>query len=251
MPPLSHPCPTVAIVGGGASGSLVAVHLLRELAGTGRTARILLVDRDGRHGLGRAYGTPDHRHLLNVPAAGMSALAGDAGHFAAWAGQRHGAAGTDFLPRQQYGRYLRDTLAEAERVAGPTVELHRLTADVDLVAPPVGGGPAAIRTDREWHSCDAVVLATGNPPATPIPPRRPVDGVLQIGDPWSPGALRQLHRCTNVLVVGCGLTMVDLAVTLCASPGVTVHAVSRSGLLPRAHHDIAGPAVDLDLPAGA
>ncbi len=38
-----------------------------------------------------------------------------------------------------------------------------------------------------------------------------------------------------MLVVGTGLTMVDMAVTLTRTPGRTVYAVSRHGLLPRVH----------------
>jgi len=44
--------PVIAIIGGGASGTLTAIHLLRLASVRQRPIRIALIDRDGRHGLG-------------------------------------------------------------------------------------------------------------------------------------------------------------------------------------------------------
>ena len=109
--------PVIAVIGGGASGTLTAVHLLR-LAGAGRPpVRIALIDAGGRHGLGQAYSTTHPGHLLNSPADAMSAVAGDAGQLLRWATANR-VAHDGFLRRSDYGRYLRDTLAEAARRAG-------------------------------------------------------------------------------------------------------------------------------------
>ncbi len=59
--------PRIAIVGGGASGTLTAVQLLRCAAAQQLPVRVTLIDRHGRHGLGLAYSTtrpvaPDERH---------------------------------------------------------------------------------------------------------------------------------------------------------------------------------------------
>ena len=61
----------MALVGGGASGSLVAAHLLRTFP---ERTRLVLIDRYGRHGRGQAYSTPDSHHLLNAVAALPSAV---------------------------------------------------------------------------------------------------------------------------------------------------------------------------------
>src|SRR4051794_7208929 len=77
--------PLVAVVGAGAAGSLVAIHLADRLARTGAAPfDLLLVDPDARLGRGVAYSTADPRHLLNVPAQGMSALPGRPTHFLDW-----------------------------------------------------------------------------------------------------------------------------------------------------------------------
>jgi uncharacterized NAD(P)/FAD-binding protein YdhS len=82
----------MAIVGGGASGVLSAVHLARCWTGSSRP-EVILYDGSARVARGAAYSTGDPRHLLNVPASRMSALADDPSHFVRWLG-RHDPAAT-------------------------------------------------------------------------------------------------------------------------------------------------------------
>jgi FAD-NAD(P)-binding len=77
----------IAVIGGGASGTLTASSLLREAADRRVPLQVALIDRHGRHGLGQAYSTTHPAHLLNSPASAMSALAGDPGHLARWAAE--------------------------------------------------------------------------------------------------------------------------------------------------------------------
>jgi len=110
--------PMIAIVGGGASGTLAAACLLREARGRRLPLRVALIDRHGRYGLGQAYSTAHPAHLLNSPVSAMSALTGDPGHLARWAA-RAGLPHDGFLPRSTYGRYLTELLTAAERSARP------------------------------------------------------------------------------------------------------------------------------------
>src|SRR6185312_12572120 len=100
----------VAIVGGGAAGLLAAVHLRRSKP----DAQITLIDASGRPGTGAADGTNDPTHLLNVPAARMSAWPDDPDHFARWLDQRAVTPAESFAPRLAYGRYLQDQLVAAD-----------------------------------------------------------------------------------------------------------------------------------------
>jgi uncharacterized NAD(P)/FAD-binding protein YdhS len=88
-------CPVIAIVGGGASGTLLAAQLLRAGA-----ARVVLIERAGRLGRGVAYGTGFAGHLLNVPAASMSALPDDPDHLLRFLREHHdpATAPTTFVP---------------------------------------------------------------------------------------------------------------------------------------------------------
>ena len=227
----------IAIVGGGASGTLAAIHLLRQAASRRTPLRVALIDRHGRHGLGQAYSTTHPGHLLNSPADAMSALAGDPGHLTRWAAAA-GLPHDGFLPRRAYGRYLTYSLAAAERSARPAARVSRITADV-----------VAIRRHSHGHShsralrlhlaadgridADAVVLAAGNlPPAVPcaVPQDR------YIPDPWEPGALDAAADGSPVAVLGTGLSMLDVTIALTgAHPDTVVHAISRHALLPREH----------------
>ncbi len=221
--------PVVAIVGAGASGTLAAVQLLRQAGRQGLPLHVALIDRHGRHGRGQAYSTSHPAHLLNTPAAGMSAVPGSPDHLVQWARDKEiGYEG--FLPRSAYGDYLSELLAAEERRAQPTARVARLTSQV--VAIRRGCGPRALRLDLAAEGrvdADAVILATGN-----LPPGGPVAGVQSsrvIADPWAPGALRLAGNGGRVVVVGSGLTMIDVAIALTSvNPNTTVHAVSRHGL---------------------
>ncbi|HEU4950571.1 MAG TPA: FAD/NAD(P)-binding protein [Holophagaceae bacterium] len=219
----------LAIVGAGASGVLAAVHL--HEAAPGLSTAIL--DAGARAARGLAYGTPYGAHLLNVPAGRMSARLGDPGHFERWLEARGipEAAGV-FAPRAHYGDYLAELLSEA---CAPPSRYRRL------------GGTAVglTRSGAEWavHLQDGralaagqVVLALGNlAPADPLGLGADApEGYLQ--DPWAPGAAQGLAPDAPVLLLGTGLTMVDLALALRAEGHRgPLHAISRRGLLPRSH----------------
>src|SRR5271156_5580938 len=199
----------VAIVGGGAAGVLAAVHLRRSKP----DAQITLIDASGSPGTGAAYGTNDPTHLLNVPAQRMSAWPDDPDHFCRWLDERAVTPVETFAPRLAYGRYLRDQLA----VADVRIE----TAEVVGLAP---GTPVRIALN------DGRKLSAG------------ADGRVGL-DPWAPGALTALgaRRPAGVLVIGSGLTGVDVALHLIAR-GATVTLLSRNGALPRRLRATGAPA---------
>jgi uncharacterized NAD(P)/FAD-binding protein YdhS len=227
--------PVIAIIGGGASGTLVASYLLREAAARRLPLRVALIDRHGRHGLGQAYSTSHPAHLLNSPAGAMSALAEDAGHLARWAAEA-GWPDDGFLPRSAYGRYLTELLATAERSAQPAARICRVTAQVVAIRRTSHGPALRLHLAADGKiDADAVVLATGNLPSAP--PCPVPQGPRYIADPWEPGALEAAADGSPVAVLGTGLTMLDVAIALTdAHPRTAVHAISRHALLPREHH---------------
>ena len=109
-PPAPVSSPIVGVVGGGASGTLTAINLLR------RGASVRLCEARGAAGYGVAYSTTDGRHLLNVRANNMSGFPDDRDDLLTWAAEAGLELGpTHFLPRRDYARYLRDRLARAAR----------------------------------------------------------------------------------------------------------------------------------------
>lgn len=232
--PIGARVATVAVIGAGASGTLATTYLLRAAAAARISLRIALIDRWGQHGLGRAYATADPAHLLNSPVNRMSAVAEDSGHLARWAAA-NGIRHDGFLSRSAYGRYLRELLADAERMAGPAATVTRITSDVVGLTYSGLGRPVRLHLAAQGRiDADAAVLATGNqPPAAPFGvPASP----RYIGDPWVPGALDGVADGSPVVVLGTGLTMLDVAVSLTgAHPQTVVNAVSRHALVPRGH----------------
>ncbi|HEX8223359.1 MAG TPA: FAD/NAD(P)-binding protein [Allosphingosinicella sp.] len=209
----------VAIVGAGYSGTVAAAEVARSAPG----AEILLIEKSGRFAAGAAYSTTSPGHLLNVRARNMSALEGEPDHFADWAAAR-GHDPDDYVPRREFHLYLAQLLDSVPGVARVTGE-----------AVAVEAGAVALASG-ERIGCDAVILAGGN-----YPSRLPAFvGALAIDDPWSAEGKAAVARAAasggELLLVGTGLTMVDMAVSL-EEAGFTgrIAAVSRRGLVPRPH----------------
>ena len=212
----------IVIVGGGASGTLVATHLAQQAT---QALDVLIVEPRPRLGEGVAYSTTDDQHLLNVPASGMSALLDDSQHFARWAS----VDGDAFVPRRKYADYLRQTLASS--VGGNSRVALR---HVQLPAQHVSVSPLVVTAGDTDLQADAIVIALGN--AAPTCPDwvNRLDASRVVRDPWQLGALDQIADGARVLCIGTGLTFVDVAVTL-AGRGCRVTATSRHRLLPTVH----------------
>jgi uncharacterized NAD(P)/FAD-binding protein YdhS len=237
---MSAPTQRVAIVGGGAAGALAAVHLLREPRERGGL-EIELIDRTGTFGAGVAYGTDDPLHLLNVPAVRMGAIHGHPEHFHEWLAERGEPVGEEaFLPRGVYATYIRDLLTRAEREAAGA-RLRRRGGEVASIAEQHGPGVAPLEltfADGERLEADRVILALGplgSGDPIRVPPELKKSGVY-VADPWAAGALDEVRSDSSVLIVGTGLTMVDVALSLGEiEGGPRIRAVSRHGLVPRRH----------------
>jgi uncharacterized NAD(P)/FAD-binding protein YdhS len=239
--------PVVAVIGGGASGTLAATYLLRAAAAERVPLRIALIDRHGRHGLGQAYATRHPAHLLNSPVDRMSAVSHDPGHLARWAAANQ-IEHDGFLSRAAFGRYLQDLLADAERRAATIATVSRITSDVVALAPTGLDRRLRLRLAADGHiDADVTVLAVGQQPsASPCPlPGSP----RYVGDPWAPRALDGIADGSPVVVIGTGLTMLDVAIAITdAHPAAVVHAISRHALLPREHRFPAGGAAQSPVP---
>jgi uncharacterized NAD(P)/FAD-binding protein YdhS len=228
----------VAIVGGGFSGSILAASLARRGIGS------VLIDGSGRAGVGVAYSTTEPAHLLNVRAEGMSPWADDPGHFA----QRFEAEGGDrrgFAERRLFGRYLREILDHA--VGTGHTEVERATA---LGARREGGVWQVELDDGRSLRAAALVLAIGNQEPEPLKAFAGA-GDRFVNNPWtSPAqaAVRELAQSGgSALLIGTGLTMVDLVLSLDAQGHQgRIVALSRRGQIPRGHADFEPAPVKLD-----
>lgn len=251
-----HRCPRVLVVGAGAAGSLTALHLVREAARRAVRLEVVVVDPAPRWARGVAFGTDDEQHLLNVPAAGMSALPEDPSHFVAWRRRQGRTSEGDtysFAPRREFARYLDETLTAAIGEAAGVVRVeHRRRRAVGLT---VSEDAVALTTsDGEELAGDAVVVATGLPASGhDWAPTALRDSAFFVADPWAPGALDVVRRDRlgppDVLLVGAGLTMVDVTLSLTEGgrPDRVVRAISRTGRLPAVHAPVMRPVAIPDI----
>ncbi|WP_312219530.1 FAD/NAD(P)-binding protein [Brevundimonas sp.] len=226
----------VIIVGGGFSGAMLAARLAEMGQAT------VLIERDEQVGLGVAYSTPLNDHRLNVRAERMSARPDRPADFTDWLAV-HAPTYADpngFAPRRLYGLYVQDRLTRTE-AAYPGL-IRRIRGEAVRIE-----GETVVLADGARISGRALVLATGNPPPRPAVEN---DSPRRIADPWRPDALAAIGPDEDVLILGSGLTMVDVVLGLQAKGWrgrATV--VSRRGLLPLAHgahHD-----APVDLPPEA
>ncbi|CAN5231086.1 FAD/NAD(P)-binding protein [soil metagenome] len=232
------PNPRIVIVGAGLSGTLLAINLLRESG-----ASVVLIERsEARVARGVAYATDNPQHLLNVRASNMSAFPDEPDHFLSWLGPSETPAQNRFVERRTFGAYIGHLLDEA------------LAAHGDRLAVVQGEARNARRAARGWTvevkghsplSCDVLVLAQGNPAPAGLPAFRNFGPPVYFADPWGAGATTGLGRRDSILLVGAGLTAVDVALSI-ESEGFagTIYALSRRGLRPRSHAPVgpnAGP----------
>ena len=230
----------IAVIGGGFSGSLFALKLSQAQP----HRRIFLIERERRLGRGLAYGACASHHLLNVPVHRMEP--GLRPGFEEWLQHRRlslgdaleeagGILSDAYVPRAFFGDYLEERVTAA-------LSRDRASGIVSIRGDAVGISDSPNRdvllADGRKIPADIVVLATGN--LAPRAPRFPGDWVCDsrhfISDPWAPSAFEDLAPGAPLLMLGTGLTMVDIALKLSADGhrGL-MHALSRRGLLPLAH----------------
>jgi uncharacterized NAD(P)/FAD-binding protein YdhS len=234
---------TIAIIGGGFSGTMVAVHLLRS--DLRERTSIVLMEREPRLARGVAYSTRNPVHLLNVPAGRMSALPDDPDHFLRFARTRDASVtGSAFVPRLLYGDYLESLLEESAFSAHRAITLERVLDEAVSIEPHDGQMHRVHLCTGNPIVADHVILALGNfAPANPAPgDDHFYCSARYIRDPWAPGALTNIVHDQPVLLIGAGLTMIDVVLQLRAiGHRGAIHALSRRGLLPKAHRSPSQP----------
>jgi uncharacterized NAD(P)/FAD-binding protein YdhS len=252
-PPLPHDQPApqcgreVAVLGGGWCGAAMVWHLLR--AG-GPELRVHWVHDGGVPGLGVAFGTTDAAHTLNVPANKMSMDPSDPDDFVRFA-VSHGASSDPYAmhPRRLYGAYIQHKLRVA--IGASAARVRAYPARAAGVRREGGGWRVALDLGADLI-VDSVVLATGHGPVRLPAGFAEVEAhPALIADVWRPGALDEAARAERLLVVGTGLTAIDVLLSLSERRRVApVTVTSRHGAWPRPHlpeGHWTGPPIELDL----
>ncbi|CRM69389.1 FAD/NAD(P)-binding protein [Pseudomonas salomonii] len=228
----------VLIIGGGLSGTMLAVQLLRRPG----KRQILVIEPRKELGRGEAYSAVERGHTLNGNAARMSVDPDNPDDLTQWLTDYIGAGGWPesdqqpvpiselFPPRGIFGVYAQQRLAEAKALSASTVE-HIRAEVVDLQ---VDAAATLLTLDNGQQVRGAyAVLATGMFPAARTPQTESSGLNAAAVDPWDVKAMRQIEPQSTVLIIGSGLTMVDAVVSLeQAGHRGPIEIFSRHGLLP-------------------
>ncbi|MBM4105037.1 MAG: response regulator [Phycisphaerae bacterium] len=242
----------LAVIGGGFSGLMTVANLLVEAP----SLRASVFERRPRPGPGVAYGACDEEHLLNVPAGRMGATPDRPLGYHEWLERRSpGRHGTgDFTPRALYARYLLETVQEAvTRASQGGSPPPSFVADAVVHLEPRGAGLELLLASGRVVEARGAVLALGLPQARapwrgaedrasePIPRR------LLLEDPWEPEVLAGVPKDREVLLVGSGLTAIDMVLALRRlGHRARIVIASRNGRFPLPHAAAHGPPPALD-----
>jgi uncharacterized NAD(P)/FAD-binding protein YdhS len=222
---------------------MAAVNLVRL---SKRPLQVTIINCLRPAGRGIAYSTRRPEHLLNVAARNMSAFPDEPDHFLRWLRTRSEFDNTPeielrerFIPRMIYGDYLRSIMHHYLQSAGSTAlvtteflngEVLDIEQEGDRAAIYHNAGSAPVKAER-------VVLAMGNEPPAALPGSEALaEHPAWMGDPWQPIEQRLPGQGGSIVVLGTGLTTVDVIISLRALGWVdSIHAVSRHGWFPHAH----------------
>ena len=228
----------VLIIGGGLSGTMLAVQLLRL---PGRR-QVLVIEPRAELGRGEAYSAVELGHTLNGNAARMSVDPDNPDDLTQWLTEHIAAGGWPesaeqavpiselFPPRGLFGVYAQQRLAEAKARSASTVEHVR----AEVIDVQVDADSTLLTLDNGQRlRGNFAVLATGMFPAARTPQTHSSGVNAAAVDPWDVATMRRLDPRSTVLIIGSGLTMVDAVVSLeQAGHRGPIEIFSRHGLLP-------------------
>jgi uncharacterized NAD(P)/FAD-binding protein YdhS len=210
----------IGIVGGGFSGMMTAVHLIRN---TKEPIHIFIFEPSGIIGKGIAYNTYSKVHLLNVITEKMSAFKEEPLHFLDWVTRQADYETIDrnilaisFLPRYLYGNYLASiwdeatTLAQQKKVE--VTVIPNLVIDIDKTNDTIRLYPEQ-QASIDVEEC---IIATGNqlPGNLKIENTTFYSSPLYFQNSWHQSAVNHLNESLPVFIIGNGLTMVDTIIGL-------------------------------------
>jgi uncharacterized NAD(P)/FAD-binding protein YdhS len=228
--------PRIAIVGGGYTGAAAAIQLT-----SASDADVVIVEPRAQPGCGVAYSTTDPDHRLNGPLDNHLVDPRRSSDLRDWCEktrvlardpQAIAANGVIYLRRGDFGGYVAHALAErSSRIR------HRRCLATALRTN--GRGYEILTSDSGTIEANAVVVATGTG-GFRLPALFATLGshTALVHDPFEAGRLQSIPATARVLLVGAGLTALDVLSTLLRQGHTEpILAISRHGIRPRAPRD--------------
>ncbi|MBT3552010.1 MAG: NAD(P)-binding protein [Rhodospirillaceae bacterium] len=232
---------TIAIVGGGYIGAAAAIHLSRV---SRQALNIVIIDPSAVLGGGVAFSAKDPDHRLNAPTRVHFLYPGNTESFTEWHGSSGAQAadpesvaadGRVFARRADFGAYVSSEL-DIHRAENPSHStITHISNMATSLAKQGAGWRLTLSSGAPLGASVVLVTPCNLAPAVPSPFRELSAHPAVYTNPWDLAQLSEIPADAKLLIVGTGLTMADLAVTLLRDgPGRRITAVSRRGLYPLA-----------------
>ncbi|OJY63799.1 FAD/NAD(P)-binding protein [Rhizobium sp. 60-20] len=239
------------VVGSGFSAISTVCNLVELLP---ETASVAIVGDDPGFGRGTAYRTELYLHRLNVPAGRMSLFPDRPNAFVEWLREhKRPLDAGDFASRQDYGLYIRDSLAALLRNRKGRCRVDFIKAKATGCVERYGSALGFQLDNGNEIAGRNVVLCLGVGNAQLPFDLSALSAAARshvIANPWRLSWLRRVGKSDTVCILGSGLTMIDQALALSAH-GFTgkIIVLSRRGLVPLNHISHPKPMVEIDVGA--
>ncbi len=245
-------CIHIAIVGAGASGTITAIQLLREL---NVKAKIFLIEKKPEAVYrGAAYSSKLVYEPLNVITGRMNIFNHLPDDFYNWlkenkqTEQEEEITKETYVSRRWFGDYMTARIKEAAAQSA-FAELKVVNTELrDVNYDAASDNYRLLLLNTEVINADYLIFATGNETPADVVSREEVMalGKNYISNPWLGNTLDQVKPSDDVLIIGTGLTMVDHAVSLYKQNHQgNIYCLSRNGYLPLEHTAIQTFTVDI------
>jgi len=232
---------SIAIVGGGISGTLTVLQLIKQCK---QPLTVFWFDTQNKYGKGYAYNTFDAEHLLNVRAENMFIFPDEPLHFVNWLQQFHPTYNAkDFVPRKLFGEYVLHTF-ETLKHSNPHITLQLIAEEVKSINKTTDG--FEIKTSRTYL-VQKVILGLGN--FLPAHPKSQAQEFINsknyFQNPYNVQLTMQVQQQQHVTIIGSGLTMIDIIGSLnrYGYKG-KIAVISPHAYIPQAHQENPLPSVE-------
>ncbi|KAJ2983512.1 hypothetical protein NQ176_g629 [Zarea fungicola] len=236
---LPHPAaataiPDVVVVGGGASGVAVILHLIEQAKKGRRLREIVIVEKRDVLGPGLAFSTECDGTILNMHSDTMGIYNENPRDYTQW---RTSLEDGPFPSRVDYGQYLQHrwlkAIGEAKSFGIAVTAIQADATDIDRLS----DDTMAVKLSNDTTmTAQAVVLALGN--FTGSSNAHLVGRPGYFPNPWPTTQLKSIPPTAHVLVVGSRLSAVDAALYLSDNGHQgPITFMSRSGKLPKVQGD--------------
>jgi uncharacterized NAD(P)/FAD-binding protein YdhS len=233
------------IIGGGFSGIVLAIQLIEQ---SQQSIEISIFEEKALFCKGIAYTPYSKKHILNVPAAKMSAFPDRPNHYLDWLMEDpeyktlpKDWVGASFTPRYLYGAYL-EHLWESYNVLAETKNI-KINTYFELVSKiDYKNNVATIQTEKGNEiKVDQCIIATGNMlPSNPnVADSNILKSPLYFQNPWQENSVKNINQDLPILIIGNGLTMVDTVIGLLENQFENkIYTISPNGfnILPHRHN---------------